>query len=226
MPFLQFSPTHSTGNLPSPTFLRFSYTTLFGARSILRSNIHPFGLYTRSYKPALAPIAAHPRTGPAHPQTWLHPARHPPPGPTRPAPPSHSTRTSTPTRPAIRPGTPPGSARDKKPPARPPPHDRRHRAGRQPPVDTGGAARSLLARQTTKALGGLRTRECGCLFFSPTTRQFLQPSTDPALQRHRRPGITAASERMGAACNGAGAGGGVKLRGGGVETVYGGVGAD
>ena len=40
---------------------------------------------------------------------------------------------------------------------------------------------------------------------------------DPALQGHR--------SRMGAACNGAGAGGGVKLRRGGVETVYGGVGA-
>ena len=81
---------------------KFSLPTLLyrGARSLLRSYIHPFGLYKRSLQPAhTSPPGPHP----APPG----PPPHPPPGPPGPPP--------TRPRPARNPSRPPG-------PGRPAPH--------------------------------------------------------------------------------------------------------
>ena len=91
--FLPLSP-----GLPRPPqfFSNFSYPTRFGARSLLRTHVHPYGLYKHSYQPAHTspraylpcPSPPHPLPGPAtaqptlilpdtHAPTRSHPARRP-----------------------------------------------------------------------------------------------------------------------------------------------------
>ena len=65
---------------PTPTFFsNFSYSLRFGARSLLRTHVRPFGMYKRSYQPAHTSPPAPPRPtrpppGSAHP----HPGPWPP----------------------------------------------------------------------------------------------------------------------------------------------------
>ena len=126
---------------PPPFFSNFSYPPRFGARSLLRTHVRPFGLYKRSYQPA------HPPPPPAHPSPPAHPpGPHPaPPGPSHPAPPGPPPH---PSRPAI--PTPPGPARPATPSPPGPTRARGRRWQRQDGpahVRRGGGVRAARVRR-------------------------------------------------------------------------------
>ena len=65
---------------PAPFFSSFSCPPRFGARSLLRTHVRPFGLFKRSYqlaKPAQQPPPGPPGPHPAPPGPTPHPARRP-----------------------------------------------------------------------------------------------------------------------------------------------------
>ena len=74
-----------------PYFLQLFFSTRFRACYLLRTYILPFGLYKRSYQPA---IPAHPTTLPACPTRTSHPPLNwaSPPNPAPPCPPLHPHR--------------------------------------------------------------------------------------------------------------------------------------
>ena len=137
---------------PPPFFSNFSYPPRFGARSLLRTHVRPFGLYKRSYQPAHTSPPAPPPAHPAPPGPPRPAPTRPPPGPARPVPPG-------PARPAAPrpPARTPNPAR-----ARPDRHSIPTRAhpGPWPPLAAAGWACSRAARGRRE---GGASAACSCV---------------------------------------------------------------